>query len=398
MVKIRGVLVLLFSITVCNLTAQWTKCNLPAGALPYSLVIQGNNIFLGTLSSGVFRSDNGGQSWTEINSNITNKMIWSISIVDNTVFVGTATGGLYRSTDNGNSWIASNSGIVSTTIIKSVVKFNNKFFAASSNKGIYVSDDNGNSWVQHNTGITGLVAATLLTTDTDMFTAVLQAVYKYDSTNQSWIKTSTGIPNNTVSSLAIYNNNSGTKKLFAGISSTVDIFCRSENNANTWTVKQNGLAKVPVATIAIVGSTILVGNDYGVYSTTDFGENWTNTSTGFQLSSYATWLSVSSSSLYVIQGAALWKRNLTDFGITGLKNSTSDSKIILYPNPAKNVLQIQDDISVEKMEIFDLYGKSVYQTIDFNKTINISDLYNGIYFLKIVHKNSTKIIQFIKSN
>jgi photosystem II stability/assembly factor-like uncharacterized protein len=387
------------------LKAQWTKCNMPAGAVAFSLTVSGDNLYLGTLSNGVYLSTDKGASWKEINTGITNKQIWSIAVIGNTLFAGTAGGGLFRSTDNGSNWTAANNGISATTIIRSVVKFNNKLFATSTNQGIYVTTDNGNSWTKQNTGIVGLVAQPLLVTESELYTGVLQSVYKYDATNDKWVAANSGIVNNTISSLAYTKDKAGVGNLFAGVSNSGSNVFRSVNSGTSWTGAGKGLPPVPVATIAAVGTTLFAGNDYGVYISKDMGDNWTDASTGFQLASYATFLSAGSQELYVLQSGAVWKRSLADFGITSVKNLETENYTRLlqnYPNPFNSQTTISYELSNAeqvKLAVYDLSGRQLFTVIEgyqgsgiysYRLSTNEQELAPGIYFYKLEAGNSTQ--------
>jgi hypothetical protein len=71
-------------------------------------------------------------------------------------------------------------------------------------------------------------------------------------------------------------------------------------------------------------------------------------------------------------------------------------KISIFPNPANNIIQIKTNMNIETpIQIIDISGKLIYENILPNhKTINISNLRNGIYFVKINHKT----IKFVKQN
>lgn len=402
----KGLLLLLFVFAAFgSIKAQWTKCTLPAGVLAYSLAVNGETLVLGTLSHGVYLSTDKGASWKEINTGITNKQVWSIAIIDNNFFAGTASGGLFRSTDNGSNWTAVNNGIASTTIIRSIVKFNNKLFATSTNKGIYISADNGANWTQHNNGIVGLVASPLLVAESELFTGVLQSVYRYDKANEKWVAANSGIINNTISALTYFKDKSGIINLFAGVSNSGSNVYRSVNSGTSWTGAFKGLATVPVATLATVGTTIFAGNDYGVYMSKDNGDNWTDASTGFNLASYATFLSVGKQELYVIQSGSVWKRNFADFGITSAREieqeNQADSHLLQnYPNPFNRYSNISYRLSKGaqvSLVVYNLAGAAVktivneYQpegTYSYRVSVGDAQLPPGIYTYKLVGGSS----------
>ena len=71
---------------------------------------------------------------------------------------------------------------------------------------------------------------------------------------------------------------------------------------------------------------------------------------------------------------------------TALK-SINETKLIAYPNPAKDILNIEGDYT--SVDIFDIFGKLVLSS-ELNKDINVSSLADGIYMLNI---NTEKGIQ-----
>jgi photosystem II stability/assembly factor-like uncharacterized protein len=65
-------------------------------------------LYVGTLREGVFRSDDGGETWSEINQGIVYKDIWSLvqHPKSGTLYAGTSPAGVFKSDDGGDSWQA----------------------------------------------------------------------------------------------------------------------------------------------------------------------------------------------------------------------------------------------------------------------------------------------------
>jgi len=389
--KVVYKIIFLILFAVINVTAQWTKTNLPSFA--YSLAVSGETLLAGTISGGVFRSTNNGTSWTEINNGITIKQVWAMAVIGNSVFAGTTNGGIFKSVDNGNNWILSNTGIPTTTIIRAFAQFGTKLFATTTNSGVYVSLDNGASWAQHNSGINGLVARPLLTTDTDLFVGVGARIFKYDSANSKWILASTGVPNNTVSSIAYMKANNN---LFAGISSSVNEVVRSVDNGNNWNLSDNGLPKVPVDALATVGTNLFAGNDYGVYLSSDLGASWSDVSTGMTGASYCTFLTLGKTDLFVIYKGDVWKRPYSGM-ITSVKQTNNEvpSSFELaqnYPNPFNPETTISyklQEASNVSLKVYDVIGNEIATLVNenqlagtYNSKLSIQNyrLTSGIYF------------------
>ena len=93
----------------------------------------------------------------------------------------------------------------------------------------------------------------------------------------------------------------------------------------------------------------------------------------------------------------IWDPNYVDSSVN--YNSLSyDNKIHLLPNPAKNIVNVyfdNNDIKILRLEISDISGKSVYIKDIFSKetSINIENLQNGMYFVKIRDNNNIICIE-----
>jgi Glycosyl hydrolase catalytic core/Secretion system C-terminal sorting domain/F5/8 type C domain len=73
-------------------------------------------------------------------------------------------------------------------------------------------------------------------------------------------------------------------------------------------------------------------------------------------------------------------------------NEFSLANFKIYPNPASSLLNISGSTDVELIEIMDLNGKQLIEKSGLN-SVDISNLSNGVYFIKINKKN---IFKFIK--
>lgn len=92
-----------------------------------------------------------------------------------------------------------------------------------------------------------------------------------------------------------------------------------------------------------------------------------------------------------------------DYGVTVTNPlSTSDflnSEFVIYPNPVKDqlTLSLKNNDEIISYQIIDLMGKEVISNAKMeNKTIQVSELTNGIYFIKIKTINGEMVSKFIK--
>jgi len=382
------ILLSLISLSI-NANAQWTACNNPSGTLPFSLEIYKDTIYLGTVGSGIYRSIDGGNSWTEINNGITSMQIWTVNHIGNTLFASSTAGKVFKSIDGGNNWVLSNTGISPTTIVRKFASFSGKIFATTSNTGVIISSDNGSTWIQHNTGIGGLVSEPLLVVENDLFVGVNQQVYKYDVGNQNWINKSNGLPNNSVGSFTYIKDNLQNITLFEGNANSNDV-SKSINGGDNWIIADNGLPNVGVWSLLGISTNVFAGNDYGVYQTTDQGANWTDIS-GFNGASPAKFLTKSSTDLYVIQGAKLWKKSLSSLGITGISDLIITQEINIFPNPVKDRIFLNSKFQNVDYEIINASGIKVLSGKLNSESINISSLNYGLYLIIFTTSDNKKI-------
>lgn len=74
------------------------------------------------------------------------------------------------------------------------------------------------------------------------------------------------------------------------------------------------------------------------------------------------------------------------------KHNNQSNQIILYPNPAKEVVHlITENQVLSKIKIYDMQGKLVLEP-ETSKTIDISSLNSGIYFITFSIENTPKEI------
>ncbi len=219
---------------------SWVRLpDLPAAL--YSMCINAaRDMFIGTWS-GIYRSQDKGQTWQPINNGLTNLNIESIVCHRTTqnLFAGTYQGGIFRSTENGNSWTDVNSGIANYTTLNILdITFSSSgdaIYAAGAKNGggggVYRSTNGGDSWVQINGNLASTNVQSVLEVSTN---EILAATYG------------------------------------GGVYKTLD-------GGTTWNPSTNGLNGDLYFTQLLMGpsSTIYLGSyDRGLFSSTDGGDTW----------------------------------------------------------------------------------------------------------------------------
>jgi uncharacterized repeat protein (TIGR01451 family) len=85
-------------------------------------------------------------------------------------------------------------------------------------------------------------------------------------------------------------------------------------------------------------------------------------------------------------------------GILGIPTLDLTDNFILFPVPAKNVLQIlsKENLEIRSVEIYNNLGQILQKEIGNQQNINVSNLVQGNYYLKIQTSNATSVKQFLK--
>lgn len=76
--------------------------------------------------------------------------------------------------------------------------------------------------------------------------------------------------------------------------------------------------------------------------------------------------------------------------------NSENNKLQIYPNPAKNIINIKYNSEIEKISIFDYLGKEILTQIQNNNEINVENLSKGIYTIEIQLENEKVSKKFIK--
>jgi hypothetical protein len=100
-------------------------------------------------------------------------------------------------------------------------------------------------------------------------------------------------------------------------------------------------------------------------------------------------------------GISFFKTNIRTNGeYVDTKNNFIDKSIKIFPNPAFEILNINSTSSIEKISILDQTGKIILtdnKLETFETSVDIKNLNSGIYFIKILTKNSFITKKFVKN-
>ncbi len=365
----------------------WAHLNYELGepADIYSMVVKGGNIVAGTSLCGIHTSDNAGNDWTL--SNIAHG-IYTLVEEGSNIYAGT-TNGVYLSVDNGITWVSK--GLPGTWITAIAIADNIIFVGTE--QGVLLSDDGGLTWEEANNGIPDHTHIYCLAVKgTYLFAGSFDSgAYLSTDYGLSWTNASIGLPYDFVRSFFVDGENIFAGDWWHGVYLSTD-------NGTSWNFM--GLEDKCVRSFVMSGNILFAGTwEHGVYVSYDHGVSWNEINTGL------TNLHIESLALdanYLYAGTSweggVWKRHLSEMVEIGEWNENENIKV--YPNPAKNEINIEDTrLNPEAIiSIFNLEGQLVMsqKLINSKTKIDLINLNNGIYLLKVSDRDKTEVIKFFK--
>ncbi|MGO9482614.1 MAG: WD40/YVTN/BNR-like repeat-containing protein [Candidatus Kryptoniota bacterium] len=136
------------------------------------LVAVGGNLFASNQGSGIYRSTNGGASWTKVDT--TEYSFYGFATIGSQVFAAAfnnlgnpSTGGVFVSKDNGNTWQRADADLPDHGVNTICAGGSNLF--VGTNAAVYFSSDLGVTWTEISNGAPFSGATVLWTDETYLF-------------------------------------------------------------------------------------------------------------------------------------------------------------------------------------------------------------------------------------
>lgn len=142
---------------------------------------------------GMARTTDGGQTWAR--SGLHNLYLYSVAVNPfngNEVLAGSVAAGIFRSTDGGQTWIARNQGLVNTVVndLAAPAGLTAVLYSAVSGRGVLRSTDGGVTWQEMNAALPTLQVNRLVLADDGKSLFALTAtdgLYQFDGEiTQTW--------------------------------------------------------------------------------------------------------------------------------------------------------------------------------------------------------------------
>jgi hypothetical protein len=250
-------------------SAQWQPVG--SGGNTYGIVAHAGDLYAGALGSPVRRSTDHGDTWTDVNTGITEPSNWCLASEQGALFCGTQFGAAFRSTDEGATW--ENIGLVGGA--RGFIEHNDTLYACQWYSGeVDYSSDGGATWqdTEPTGGLQGLWP--MISVNGDLLVGGQSGgIRRITYSTDAWTASNTGLPVNEVYSFSLVGD-----ILFAGLGSSSGVY-RSDDFGATWTA--SGLSGNVVYALHAMDSLLFAGTyGGGVYQSADSGATWTTFNDG----------------------------------------------------------------------------------------------------------------------
>ena len=343
-------------------------------------------VYAGSFGSGVFKSQDGGRSWTSVNRGLSNLYIYSLAIDPQhpaTIYAGTYRGQVYKTVDGGYSWTWSGNGMQQDAVVYSIAVdpyTPDNLYAATRgdstdghapwNGVVYRSWDGGYSWAPSLINVGGVNVqdwAYCVTVNINGHNQIYAATHEHgpfrsDDFGKTWFSINGGI--NDLSARAIIFNPQPefATTLYLGVWHFDSVY-KSTNNGALWDLANDGKPYVKVYSMMIdplsTETVYLASFSHGILKTTSGADDW----------QYAGLLT---NEIYSIAVNPILSNNLlAGTSGDGIYRSADSSNNWQHSNTGINnamvTAQVHPPSNARKIYI-SVYGAGVYQTDDRGQT------------------------------
>jgi len=313
----------------------------------------GSTLFAGTLGSGVYISNNGGDNWTQLNNGLTDPRVYSIVWGQTGLFAGTDSSGVFRSTDNGNYWI--HTSLTTHFKVKALaIGTDSSVYAASFGDGLYKSTNNGANWSHYL--LNDSLEALAVHPGGNIFLGCWKPNAMLRSTDRgvTWSIADTEAHAFNTIKISPYNND------VYGITGALitdnligDVIVRSTDAGNTWTVPYSFATSSFGMAINSIGH-IFVGRYIGAWESADNGANWVIHNSGINTSNGLLLCYCINSGQYILagqEGGTIYRSIESTIGVRKIGSVVPKEYSLYqnYPNPFNPTTKIEFEIPLSPL-------------------------------------------------
>ncbi|WP_405382277.1 YCF48-related protein [Maribacter sp. LLG6340-A2] len=255
--------------------------DLPTPNLITELTEHNGTLYCSINNKGVYKSLDGGSTWTAANAGIENETFYTLQVFENKIVAGLANGGIMVSLDNGTTWLDRSEGVqniqfagLSITETK-IYAVGRASAVPQGSPGLYVSENDGETWTPIAVPYINPNGLTDVFVDgTDVYVADVGHIYLSSDEGQTWQQT-------TLSTFATVRN-IGKYEDYIYATTSNGRYYITRDKGSIWTMVKNEESSDFINDLYITNGNILMSTDEGVYQSKDDGITWSSNNTGIK--------------------------------------------------------------------------------------------------------------------
>ena len=235
----------------------------------------------------LFKSKDGGESWTRIESGLDNRHeLASVAVSpasQDTLYLSSLGDGIYKSTDGGSSWVKSNGGLnnLNIDLVAIAPDSSNLVLAAGTETGLYLTENGGSSW---SSVLEAQIEAIAFHPNNKIIVGDTAGnLYSSSDRGQNWQKFA--VLDSAIQAIAMAPDDPEARTIWVG--TATGLWQTADGGAN-FLGASDRIGKTPVMSLAVspnygLDSTIVASTWHdGIYRSTDGGETWNKNTKGLK--------------------------------------------------------------------------------------------------------------------